>query len=191
MNLFLNAVSSAGILILFNEDRQVIDSSNIDILWNESSKLSWLVDVFLKKNDITYSQIENIVVVNWPWSFTWVRVISLIVNTISFVNKSLRLTAIDFFSMFNKYPIIKWSSKRDLFVKISKYDKIKIVKNDDFIEYLKKENINKVFGDNKNNLTQWEFEINSNINYKPLLETLNFDDKDIINPLYIKKPNIT
>jgi len=45
------------------------------------------------------------------------------------------------------YPMIKSSSKRDLFVKKSKTDKIEIVKNDDFLEYAKQNNIASVYGD--------------------------------------------
>jgi tRNA A37 threonylcarbamoyladenosine modification protein TsaB len=64
MYLFLNAVSKNSILILFDVDRKIIDLENISILLQESSKLSPLIDNFLKKNNISYNEIENLVVVN-------------------------------------------------------------------------------------------------------------------------------
>jgi hypothetical protein len=64
MYLFLNAVSKNGILILFNKNRDIIDLENISILLEESSKLSFLINNFLKKNNVLYNEITNIVVIN-------------------------------------------------------------------------------------------------------------------------------
>jgi hypothetical protein len=69
-------------------------------------------------------------VVNWPWSFTWVRTIVLAINSINFIIDK-NITTLNFFELFEKYPIIKSSSRRDLFVKYEKNDTIAIVKNED------------------------------------------------------------
>ncbi len=192
MNLFVNAISSKWVLILFNDDRNIVNKLEFEILWNESSKLTWFIDGFLKNNNLEYGELENIVVVNWPWSFTWVRIISLIVNAIAFANENIRLTAIDFFSLFSSYPIVKSSSKRDLFVKYTKNDTINIVKNEDFILFLKESSIKEIYGDlSQRDFISWISEIFVDINYKKVLLEVGVDNKNIIEPLYIKKPNIS
>jgi tRNA A37 threonylcarbamoyladenosine modification protein TsaB len=191
MNLFINAVSSDWMLILFNNSRQIIDKIELHILWNESSKLTKFVDEFLWKNKLNYNELKNIVAVNWPWSFTWVRIISLIVNTIAFTNYDIKLTDINFFSLFEKYPIIKSSSKRDLFVKKTKSNKIEIIKNEKFLDFIKNIDIKEIYWDLSNSFIKWEIEINSKIDYKKIISNIKFDNKKIIEPLYIKKPNIS
>lgn len=193
MNLFVNAISTKWILILFNNNRKIIFEQNIEILWNESSKLILLIDEFLKKNKISYFDLDNIILVNWPWSFTGVRTIVLVINSINFIiNKNI--TSISFFDLFEKYPIIKSSSRRDLFVKYKKYDKIKIVPNDKFILKWK------IYWDLNNNLLSEKINIISNINYTKIISNIVFKTNDswkkiyktkLIEPLYIKKPNIS
>ncbi len=193
MNLFINAISTKWILILFNNNRKIIFEQNIEILWNESSKLILLIDEFLKKNKISYFDLDNIILVNWPWSFTGVRTIVLVINSINFIiNKNI--TSISFFDLFEKYPIIKSSSRRDLFVKYKKNDKIQIVPNDKFILKWK------IYWDLNNNLLSEKFNIISNINYTKIISNIVFKTNDswkkiyktkLIEPLYIKKPNIS
>lgn len=193
MNLFINAISTKWILILFNNNRKIIFEQNIEILWNESSKLILLIDEFLKKNTISYFDLDNIILVNWPWSFTGVRTIVLVINSINFIiNKNI--TSISFFDLFEKYPIIKSSSRRDLFVKYKKNDKIQIVPNDKFILKWK------IYWDLNNNLLSEKFNIISNINYTKIISNIVFKTNDswkkiyktkLIEPLYIKKPNIS
>lgn len=188
MNIFINAVTKNGVLILFNENKKILFSKEIEILWNESSKLTTLIDIFLKENNIKYFDLENIVVVNWPWSFTWVRTIVLAINSINFIiNKNI--TSLSFFDLFENYPIIKSSSRRDLFVKYKKSDKILIVKNDDFINSIKDNKI--VYWDLSNNILSEEINTISKIDYKKIIENINFEKNKLIEPLYIKKPNIS
>lgn len=118
MNLFINAVSASGMLILFNEQHTITSQKTIQIKWNESSKLTAIVDDFLTENKQDYSNIDNIVVVHGPGSFTGVRAICLMVNTIAFSTHT-RLTPISYFDLFSTYPTAKQSSKRDMFFKAS------------------------------------------------------------------------
>lgn len=185
MNLFLNAVSKEGIIILFWNDKNIIDKKSLSIVWNESWQLIDIVSTFLKSNKIDFSNLENIVFVNWPWSFTWIRIISLFVNTLSFVYTKLYLTDISFFDMFWKYPIIKVSSKRDLFVKKSKQDIIEVISNEEFKDYVKQNNTKEIFWEQFDKL-----KINSKIDYENLIKSIKFKKEKIINPLYIKKPSI-
>ena len=184
MNIFINAVTQSWILILFDKNKEIISEEKIEILWNESSKLIEKIDLFLKQNNINYFDLENLVVVNWPWSFTGVRTIVLAINSINFIiNKNI--TTLNFFDLFERYPIIKSSSRRDLFVKYKKSSTIEIVKNDDFIwEW-------KIYWDLSNNLLSEKIKTISEINYKKIIENIVFKKNKIIEPLYIKKPNIS
>jgi tRNA A37 threonylcarbamoyladenosine modification protein TsaB len=191
INLFINAVTQNWTLILFDNNKKILSQKNIEILWNESSRLVEIIDIFLKKeNNIKYSDLENLIVVNWPWSFTGVRTIVLAINSINFIiNKNI--TSLSFFDLFENYPIIKSSSRRDLFVKYKKSDKIQIVKNDDFIEKMSTEGFSPLMWDLSNNILSEEIKVNSEINYKKVLEKIIFQENKLIEPLYIKKPNIS
>ncbi|MDQ7008899.1 MAG: hypothetical protein Q9M94_01255 [Candidatus Gracilibacteria bacterium] len=196
INLFVNAVTQNGALILFDENNKIISQKNIKILGNESSKLTIFIDEFLKENKITYFDLENLVVVNGPGSFTGVRTIVLAVNTINFIIDK-NITSLSFFDLFENYPIIKSSSKRDLFVKYKKCDIIQIVKNDDFINSLSTEGFSPlqikeklIYGDISNNLISERIKVNSEINYKKIINSIIFQENKLIEPLYIKKPNI-
>jgi tRNA A37 threonylcarbamoyladenosine modification protein TsaB len=103
-----------------------------------------ILDIFLQENNIVYNDLENIVVVAGPGSFTGIRTIVLMVNTINFViNKNI--TSLNFFDLFNNYPIVKSSSKRDSFFQKDKDSQIEIINNDDLIKYLQENNIKQVY----------------------------------------------
>ena len=59
------------------------------------------IEDFLKKNNFDYPEIKNFVLVNWPWSFTWIRTVVLAINTISFITKQ-SITPINYFDLFKK-----------------------------------------------------------------------------------------
>ena len=187
MNLFINAISTSGILFLFNSKREIISQKEISLLWNESSKLLPMIDSFLKENTVTYFDVDNIVVVNWPGSFTGVRSIVLTINSINYITEK-SITPISFFDLYKTYPIVKNSSRRDLFVKYEKNATIVIESNDTFLQKL----WNRVIYwdwwknlENNNLLIIWK------IDYNTIIKDLILQDKKQIEPLYIKKPNIS
>lgn len=188
MNLFINAVSQKWKLLIFDDSRNILFEKDLQVAWNESEKLIWLVDEFLSDSNLEYKDLENIVVVAWPWSFTWVRTIVLMANTINFViNKNM--TSLSFFDLFSNYPIVKTSSKRDCFLKKDKNSKIEITPNWELETYLKENNISKVYWDF--DVSKFEnVEIIDNINYSDIIKNIKFDNKKRIDALYIKKPNI-
>jgi len=187
MNLFLNAISTNWKLILFNNSREIISEFDFEILWNESEKLIGIIDEFLWKNKIEYKDLENIVVVAGPWSFTGIRTIVLLVNTINFViNKNI--TSLNYFDLFENYPIIKSSSRRDSFLKRDKNSEIEIIKNDEVLKYLTENNINNIYWENKN---IENIEIFEKIDYSAIIKNIEFENMKIIKPIYIKKPSIS
>lgn len=189
MLLFLNAVSKNWIIILFDKNREIVSSEEFSILLQESTNLWPIIDNFLKKNNISYTEVENIAVVNWPGSFTWVRTISLVVNTLSYIFENIKLTPISYFDLFEDYPIVKISSKRDLFVKKSKNNIIEIVKNEDLLKYVTDNTISEVYGE--------EFDFNSLtksnvwINYEKIIWEIELKEYKKIDAYYVKKPSIS
>jgi len=190
MNLFINAVSTEWKLILFDNDRNILFSKDILVLWNESSKLTSILDEFLSENNIEYNYLNNIVVVSGPGSFTWIRAISLMVNTIAFTCNT-KLTDISFFDLFSFYPIIKSSSKRDSFVKKDKNAIIEVMSNENIVDYFEQNKINRVYGDLTLNYLPDNIKLDNSINYENIIKNIQFTGKKIISPLYIKKPNIS
>lgn len=185
MNLFVNTISNPAVLIIFDENRNIKNELSFEIKWNESSLLIPKIDEFLKENNLTYFDMKNIVLVNGPGSFTWVRTSVLAINTINFITKN-DLTPISYFELFNNFPIIKSSSKRDCFVKLSKESKIEIIENEKLSEILKEKNIKKIY---------WEtslenMEIIEKIDYLSIIREIELKDFKKIEPLYLKKPNI-
>lgn len=186
MNLFINAISKNAYLALFNEKREILKSKNFEIKWNESSLLLPTINDFLKENGLDSFKLENIVCINWPGSFTWVRTIVLVVNTISFVTNSLKLTPISYFDLFKTYPIIKASSKRDSFFKKDKNSSVEIIYNDELEKALQKENKKTIYW-------EWDLEnieIIEKIDYYDIIKNIELKDFTKIEVLYIKKPSI-
>ena len=188
MYLFFNGVSSQWYIALFWENREIIASSNFEISGNESTQTIPIIDAFLSEQNIQYTDIKNIVTVVWPGSFTWIRTISLVVNTLAYIYPNIELTAVNFFDLYTAYPIIKSSSKRDLFVKYKESDIIQIVKNDDFIAWCSEKTI---YGDCANQEINWAYQILGEIDYIGLIKKIVFQSNKKLAPLYIKKPNIT
>lgn len=189
MNIFINAVSVNWVLILFDSSRKIVFREDIKVMWNESSKLVWIIDKFLKKNNFSYNDLENIVVVSWPWSFTGIRTIALLVNTINYVIEK-DMTSFSYFDLFDSYPICKPSSKRDAFLKKDKDAAIEIIQNTDLEVYFIENNIKEVYGE-LNNLFFENINTIDEINYESIISKIKLEKKKLIEPLYIKKPNIS
>ena len=172
MNIFIDTISNTWIIILFNDDRQIIDKIEWEVKGNESSTLIPQIDTLLKQNNTKYQDLENIVVVNGPGSFTWVRTTVLAANSINYIiNKNM--TALSYFDLLNTYPIVKASSRRDCFVQKEKNWEIEIIMNDILIEdWINIESIEKV-------------------DYSSIIQKIKLDNKKQIEALYIKKPNIS
>ena len=192
MNLFIDTISNPCNLILFDNNRQIIDNDSWLIKGNESSTLIPHIDKLIKKNNLDYFGIENIVIVNWPWSFTWVRTAVLVANSINYIIKK-HITSTNYFDLFNSYPIIKSSSKRDCFIKKSLNSEVEILSNEDLLEYLKDNNVKEAYWEKLAYIEDnWgRLEIFDKIDYKGIISNIKFSSFDRVKPLYIKKPNIS
>lgn len=189
MNLFINTISNQAHIIIFDDNRDIIDDISWEAKWNESSTLIPQIDLILKNNKLKYNDLNNIVVVNGPWSFTWIRTTVLAANSINFIiNK--KMSAISYFELFNSYPIIKSSSKRDCFVKWDSNSKIEIIENEKLINNILDKNINEIYWD-AGLISNVDLKIFDKIDYTNIIKSLKFDNLEQIDALYIKKPNIS
>lgn len=188
MYLFFNWVSSQWYVALLDNNKNIVASDEFQISWNESTQTIPIIDIFLASQWVDYKDIENIICVAGPWSFTWIRTISLVVNTLAYTYKNIKLTSVNFFDLFNNYPIVKSSSKRDLFVKFSKSDIISVMSNSDFEGSCESKQI---YWDTSTDRFSKEISLASDIDYKTVLKNITLDDAIRIAPLYIKKPNIS
>jgi len=188
MFLVFNGVSSEWYIWLYNDNREYISHEFFEISWNESTKTIPIIDNFLARNTLKYSDIHTIVCVVGPGSFTGIRTITLVVNTLAYIYQHIYLHEVNFFDLYWNYPIVKKSSKRDLFVKYSENDIIKVVKNDVFEEKFKG---NYIYWDIEQERLEWEYILKSDIDYDIFLKNLTTNLKKTLAPLYCKKPNIS
>lgn len=189
MDLFIDSLSSPASLLIINKDKKILYKKNIHIALHESSRLIWEISSFLKENHLIYNNIENIIVTNGPGSFTWVRTVVLIANTLAFKSKK-QIQPLNYFELFNNYPIIKCSSKRDVFIKKSKQSKIEVMSNEECEEYIQTKNITKIWGD-FDKFKKWDIICESTPRYAEIIHNISPKKYPQIEALYIKKPTIS
>jgi tRNA A37 threonylcarbamoyladenosine modification protein TsaB len=66
MNIFIDTLSAQAHLLLFQNDKTIVDVLSWGVKGKESSTLIPQIDILLKRNHINYKDLENIVVVNGP-----------------------------------------------------------------------------------------------------------------------------
>jgi len=185
MNLFLDTISPRGTLIAFDDTRNILHQIFFDVLGKESTQLIEIFDQFLRNISLSYHDIEHIIVVAGPGSFTGVRTTILMVNTVNFVIKKT-LTPISYFDLFDVYPIVKTSSKRDVFAKMHALDTIGVYTNVEILEKCQDFDTiatDATFFERKN--------IRTSPDYERIIRTAAFQNLVRISPIYIKNPNIS
>lgn len=188
MYIFFDWVSSDWFIGLFNTHKELIVSKRFEIAGNESTQTIPIIDTFLNKNSLKYDDITNIICVIGPGSFTWIRTISLVVNTLAYIYPHIMLSWVNFFDMYSNHPIVKSSSKRDLFVKYNESAIIEVVKNEDFEKSFP---WTIIYGDTDLMRFEREYDLEKQIDYESFFQDYICEDKKTLAPLYFKKPNIT
>lgn len=190
VNVCIDAVSSNGMLCIFNEKREILCRKNISMVWQESKLLLITIHEFLKENNLKCEDIVKMIVVNGPGSFTGIRTVTLIVNAIWYIYKNILFTPLSFFELYDTYPIVKASSKRDVFIKKTKSSPIEIMQNEEVLQYLKENDIQTIHG-NVNTSIFNDFTVAEEINYDIIIKNIEYQDEQRVQALYIKKPNIS
>ncbi len=85
MYLVFDGVSSDGYLGVYSEDFSCEAETRFAIAGNESSQAIPLIGNFLSEHDISYEDIAEIFCVIGPGSFTGIRTLTLIVNTLAYI----------------------------------------------------------------------------------------------------------
>lgn len=188
MYLLFDGVSQDGFIGLYDKNRLRIAEKKLAISWSESTKTISSLSDFLSENNLHYEDITHIVCVTGPGSFTGIRTVTLVVNTLAYIYGNIYLTALNFFDLYRNYPIVKQSSKRDLFVKYNESDIIQIVSNDDFIESCSQKHI---YGDVSHESIRESYRVHKYIDYDMCMQDIELQNNKTLAPLYIKKPNIS
>lgn len=187
MILFLDSVSSRAYIGLFTLEREPISDRYFDILGKESSSLLDLITRFLKDQNVSWEELEHIILVSGPGSFTGIRTSSLIINTIAYVHPHISLTPLSFFDLFPNFPIVKSSSKRDVFVKSSESATIEILSNQECLDIYSGQD---VYGDIEDLRFSEKINILTYVDYTKIIKSVTLGNQKKVHPLYIKKPNI-
>lgn len=190
VNVFIDAVSSNGMICVFNDKREILCRKDISMVWQESKLLLITIYEFLKENNLKCEDIVKMVVVNGPGSFTGIRTVTLIVNAIGYIYKNILFTPVSFFELYDTYPIVKASSKRDVFIKKTKSSPIEIMQNEEVLQYLKENNIQTIYGNVDKNVFN-DIVVAPGINYDIIIKNIEYKDEQRVQALYIKKPNIS
>ena len=83
MYLFINTLSAPNIIILFDNNRIIIDSFTWSEKQREFDVLIEQIDRLMSRNNLPYSELSGIVVVNGPGGFTGTRITTLVANTLA------------------------------------------------------------------------------------------------------------
>lgn len=166
---------------------KIVIQKNIETINNHSKFTCYYISEMLKKSNTTIDEIDNIIVVVGPGSFTGTRVGVTIAKTICYLKKIdiipidyLYLQALDIDSNTNFITSVK--DKKGCFIGQFSKDKEKLT---DYC-YIKNEEID--------NLKEYSFyEERKNINIEKIYNKIkNKKVKNVfdVNPIYVKKINI-
>lgn len=87
MFLVINTVANPAKLVLFDNQRHIIDQYEWDSKRAEFDSLMETISSFLGKNDLGIHDLSGIVCIIGPGSFTGIRITTLVVNTLAYVYK--------------------------------------------------------------------------------------------------------
>jgi len=188
MYIFIDTISKISTLILF-KDKKIISQKQFDILWKEYDNFLDTLTSFLSENKVTFDHITWLSVINWPWWFTWTRIISLAINTISFIYK-IPIDSFDYFFLLEKawysYPMIIKANRWEYLLKISWDSKPELT----IISNLKKGKYSWIW--NVLDFENYDIYVEYISDYGVFINNYSFNWKfERMEPYYIKKPNIS
>jgi len=202
MLLAINTASSNTAIALFQKKKEGYSLLN-EKTWkshnNEAEKLMPEIDL------LTNDEITEILVIKGPGSFTGLRVGVSLANAIAYLNKA-KLYEINTFEYFwqaskdlkidkDSSAVLVYAGAKGVYINTDKTETINI---EDLNKHLLKEKITTVFGD----ISEAQKEIIEDIKFieiknsfgetiERLLNSKKLEAKQLVKPLYIKKPSIT
>ncbi len=188
MKVFIDAITPIWTIIIFDWNK-IVHQKMIEVLWNEFSSFLDVFLSFMNEYNQKIEELEGLSIINWPWWFTWTRIISLIANTIWFVN-NVRLEWIDYFTLLDEssfsYPMIIKANRSEYLLKENKDSKPFLISKEKLSP-----GIYSGIWDDKD-FEDKNISIKRISDYNAFISNHSFGFTfDRIEPYYIKKPNIT
>lgn len=202
VTLAINTASRTTQIALLKQDKILKEKEWISEN-NESEKLMPEIDDLLKNKKIKYDDLERIIVVKGPGSFTGLRVGVSVVNAIAYVQK-IPVYGIDSFKFLRAKNeddeievIVLFAGRSEVYVQLTEKSEPVIYKVEEAVDVLKEKGIKKVFGEVLQEQKKSFKEVKLIESTKTFGETVlslkekELEKKNIIEPLYIKGPGIS
>jgi len=189
MHLLIDTISTHATYILFDSDRSIVSQEFVELKGRESEHFLVSVLEFLEKNRLEYQALDGVVVVNGPGPFTAMRIITLVLNTLSFVHHT-PLYSIDYFALGAlsgwEHPILLRANRGEYLIQREKGISPELIAIPDILP-------GSYFGmGDINDFTNGAISIQSVIRYDSVCKNFRMEKSvERVEPLYIKKPNIT
>lgn len=198
LTLAINTASTKTAIALI--DKKVVEKS-----WksknNEAEKLLPEIAMLLKKSKKSFSDIDRVIVVKGPGSFTGLRIGVTVANTIAYLN-NCKLYGIDTFEYWRstdkETALLIYAGSGGVYASI-KGKKPELINLPDLNKFLKKNKIKKVFGEisleQKKILKNVTF-IETKLSFGRIIEKMYPEinarkSVKMVEPLYVKKPQIS
>ena len=166
---------------------------------DEAEKIMPEIAKLLVKSKKTYAEIQQIIVIKGPGSFTGLRVGVTVANTISYLTKA-KLFAVNTFEYWHavsKFPVLVYAGSGGVYFSQSATSPVKIIDLTELKEFLQKKKIRKVSGD----ITKDQKAFLENIEFSQTKESFAEVMKMLLSkklksvktvvPFYVKEPGIT
>lgn len=189
MYLLIDTISIPATYILFDPERNIVSQEFVELKGRESEHFLVSVLEFLAKNRLEYPALKGVIAVNGPGPFTAMRIITLVLNTLSFVHHT-PLYSIDYFTLGALsgwgYPILLRANRGEYLIQKDGGMTPELIPIPDIPP-------GTYFGmGDTNDFTNDAISIQSGIRYDSVCKNLRMEHPvQKIEPLYIKKPNIT
>jgi len=195
--------ASRNTQIALLQDNKILKEKEWVSANDESEKLMPEIDKLLKNKKLKYSDLNEIIVVKGPGSFTGLRVGVSVANAISYVQK-IPVYGVDTFNFLRAKSnekdievIVLLAGRSEIYVQFEYKGRPMIHKTEEAIKLLKEKGIKKVSGellaDQKKLFKKIKFLEPKKTFGQALLsiEKKDLEKQDIIEPLYIKGPGIS
>lgn len=189
MYLFIDTISLAATYILFDTERHIISQKSLELRGRESEYFLISLQEFLMENSLEYKNIKWVIVVNGPGSFTAMRIITLTINTLSFVHH-IPLYSINYFQMGIlsgwTFPILLRANRGEYLIQKNRESSPSLIAISNILPG------NYFWMGDVNDFTNAIISIQSDLKYDVCCKNFLLENSvEKIEPLYIKKPNIT
>lgn len=188
--------------IVLLKDKKLLAHISYESENDEAEKLMPLLLKLEKKHKVHLSDIKKVYVIKGPGSFTGLRVGVTVANTIAYLNKAklYELNAFDYWwTLFKpqkkaKSALLLFAGSQGVYLSEKPGQLGKLINSTDLHEQLQKKKITQIFGDiskdQQTYLTGFNF-LKIKPNLAKVMQKAKFTQTKIVQPLYLKQPNIT